>query len=541
MRRLFGLGAAIVLASCGGDSPAAPATSTTPPFTPVVTRVVVSPGTVQLTVGGGATLVASVRDQRDSAMSGKAVTWTSSASGIATVSAAGVLAGVAAGSATITATTDGKSGSATVTVTAASAPPPSEFQTTVPTYELNVIGARPTANSATLSVYSPTDRTATVTLVGDGRTFSLPLTGGTAGNLDITGLTPDRAYRFRVDAGGASVSGQFRTARSAGAPYRFTIQADSHLDGNSDTRIYANTMANIVADSSDFLVDLGDTFMSDKFQDYHDAAPMYPAQRYYFGLAGATTPVYLVQGNHDAENGWLAANAAWAAGMRTRYFAAPQVNAFYSTGTARNYFAWTWGDATYIALDPYYFTTSKPTGTNAGWMWTLGREQYDWLVGVLQRNTAPYTFVFLHHLVGGNGTDARGGSEASVFFEWGGKNLDGTSGFASNRAGWSKPIHDLFVQYKVSAVFHGHDHLYVHQERDGIAYQEVPQPSFAREGQTSSAVDYGYLSGTLQASSGHLRITVTPARATVEYIRSRLTAGNGGVVDSYTIAPAVRP
>ena len=91
MRRLFGLGAAIVLASCGGDSPAAPATSTTPPFTPVVTRVVVSPGTVQLTVGGGATLVASVRDQRDSAMSGKAVTWTSSASGIATVSAAGVL------------------------------------------------------------------------------------------------------------------------------------------------------------------------------------------------------------------------------------------------------------------------------------------------------------------------------------------------------------------------------------------------------------------------------------------------------------------
>ena len=174
-------------------------------------------------------------------------------------------------------------------------------------------------------------------------------------------------------------------------------------------------------------------------------------------------------------------------------------------------------------------------------MWTLGREQYDWLVGVLQRNTSPYTFVFLHHLVGGNGTDARGGSEASVFFEWGGKNLDGTSGFASNRAGWSKPIHDLFVQYKVSAVFHGHDHLYVHQERDGIAYQEVPQPSFAREGQTSSAVDYGYLSGTLQASSGHLRITVTPARATVEYIRSRLTAGNGGVVDSYTIAPAVRP
>ena len=541
MRRLLGTGAAILIASCGGNSPAAPATSSTTTFTPVVTRVVVSPGTAQLTVGSSATLSASVRDQRDSAMAGKMVTWASSVPTVATVSAAGVLTGVAAGTSSVTATVEGKAGSATVTVTAASAPPPSEFQTTVPSYELNVIGARPSTNAATLSLYSPTDRTATVTLLGDGRTFSVPLTGGTAANLDITGLTQDRAYRYRVDAGAASVSGQFRTARSAGASYRFTMQADSHLDGNSDTRIYANTMANIAADSSDFLIDLGDTFMSDKFQDYHDAAPMYPAQRYYFGLAGATTPVFLVQGNHDAENGWLPANAAWAAAMRTRYFAAPQANAFYATGTARNYFAWTWGDATYIALDPYYFTSSKPTGTNAGWMWTLGREQYDWLVGVLQRNTSPYTFVFLHHLVGGNGTDARGGSEASVFFEWGGKNLDGSSGFAANRAGWSKPIHDLFVQYKVSAVFHGHDHLYVHQERDGIAYQEVPQPSFAREGQTSSAVDYGYLSGTLQASSGHLRITVTPARATVEYIRSRLTAGNGGVVDSYTIAPAVRP
>jgi 3',5'-cyclic AMP phosphodiesterase CpdA len=184
---------------------------------------------------------------------------------------------------------------------------------------------------------------------------------------------------------------------------------------------------------------------------------------------------------------------------------------------------------------------AKPNGANAGWMWTLGKEQYDWLVSTLQRNTAKYTFVFLHHLVGGNGSEARGGSEASAFFEWGGRNLDGTSGFAAQRVGWGETIHDLFVQYKVSAVFHGHDHLYVHQTRDGIAYQEVPQPSFAREGATSSALDYGYLSGTLASSSGHVRVTVSPTKATVEYIRSRLSAGNGGVVDRYDISPAVRP
>jgi hypothetical protein len=144
--------------------------------------------------------------------------------------------------------------------------------------------------------------------------------------------------------------------------------------------------------------------------------------------------------------------------------------------------------------------------------------------------------------VGGSGFEGRGGSEASVYAEWGGANADGTPGFATQRAGWAKPIHDLMVQYKVTAMFHGHDHMYVHQERDGIAYQEVPQPAFNRDpGNTSSAVPYGYLSGTLLPSSGHLRVTITPTKATVEYVKSSLVSANGTVVDKYELKPAVRP
>ncbi|MEI8259197.1 MAG: metallophosphoesterase, partial [Deltaproteobacteria bacterium] len=220
----------------------------------------------------------------------------------------------------------------------------------------------------------------------------------------------------------------------------------------------------------------------------------------------------------------------------------PGANSFYNSAlTPRNYFAWTWGDATFIVLDPYGFTTNKPTNAGSAWAWTLGKEQYDWLTGVLQKNTSSYTFVFIHNLVGGAGFEARGGSEASVYNEWGGANADGTSGFAAQRPGWAKPIHDLLLQYKVTAMFHGHDHLYVHQERDGIAYQEVPQPSLGREANTSSAAGYSYATGTLLPSSGHLRVTVTPAKATVEYVRSSLTSGNGTVVDRYDLKPAVRP
>ena len=61
----------------------------------------------------------------------------------------------------------------------------------------------------------------------------------------------------------------------------------------------------------------------------------------------------------------------------------------------------------------------------------------------------------------------RGGAEAAGYFEWGGKNADGTDGFATHRPGWDKTIQQLFVENGVSAYFHGHDHQFVYETRDG--------------------------------------------------------------------------
>ena len=52
---------------------------------------------------------------------------------------------------------------------------------------------------------------------------------------------------------------------------------------------------------SDFLIDLGDTFMPDKYRDYHDSLKQYIAQRYYFDAA--KVPVRMITGNHDGELG----------------------------------------------------------------------------------------------------------------------------------------------------------------------------------------------------------------------------------------------
>jgi hypothetical protein len=154
--------------------------------------------------------------------------------------------------------------------------------------------------------------------------------------------------------------------------------------------------------------------------------------------------------------------------------------------------------------------------------------------------------VFLHHLVGGETPEGRGGAEASHFYEWGGKETDGRNTFAQRRPGWPMPIHNLLAKHHVSVVFHGHDHLYARQERDGIVYQLVPQPGHSRFDNTRSAAEYGYVSGIIEGASGILRVAVSPEDARVEYVRAYPDAAEdgghrtGSVTQRYVVRPRPR-
>ena len=92
------------------------AAATTPQ---AVAEVAVTPITLGLVPGQNGSLSAEARDARGAALPNRAWSWTSSDSGVASVSATGQVTGRATGSATITATSEGRSGRATVTVTAA--------------------------------------------------------------------------------------------------------------------------------------------------------------------------------------------------------------------------------------------------------------------------------------------------------------------------------------------------------------------------------------------------------------------------------------
>ena len=436
---------------------------------------------------------------------------------------------------------------------AARSGPEGRFQTDVPKHAVDVILGRPTADSVTLSVLFYVDSKCRVAYGTrpDQLTFYTEVRTCRAGEpveILLGSLKTDTQFYYELQslAGNktqsSGVAGRFHTQRPPGGAFTFVVQADSHLDGGTDPAMYARTLENALADEPDFCIDLGDTFMVDKYgDDYGASAKQYLAQRYYLGSLCRSAPLFLVLGNHDGEYGWRSGRgtddiAAWSNEMRNRYFPNPLPSAFYSgnkakgkrSGFLEDYYAWEWGDGLFIVLDPFWYTTRKPREDGDGWAWTLGETQYQWLQRTLQNSKAPYKFVFTHHLVGGSGRDARGGSEAAKYFEWGGCSADGSTGFKTMRPGWAEPIHDLLRDAHVTAVFHGHDHFFVKQELDGIVYQLVPQPGQPRSNAKRMAREYGYVNGDVFDGSGHLRVMISASRVTVDFMRTSQADGSSG-------------
>jgi len=103
-----------------------------------VASVAVSPSTKSLIVGATVQLTAVALDASGNALAGRSISWSSSNTGIATVSASGLVTAIAVGGpVTITATSEGKSGTATVDV----APVPVASVTVTPASPTIVIGA----------------------------------------------------------------------------------------------------------------------------------------------------------------------------------------------------------------------------------------------------------------------------------------------------------------------------------------------------------------------------------------------------------------
>ena len=444
------------------------------------------------------------------------------------------------------------------------------------TFRGSVVLGAPTTRSIRANVYSATQSGSAYLAYGTTagnlalRSPTVRVVPDVPDEVVLDGLLADTRYYYRLvftPTGGTAGNGPertFHTARAAGRTFTFALQGDSHPERprqQFDSALYVRTLQTAAQDQPDFYFLLGDDFSIDNINAADPAAvtaaqvrDRYLVQRPFLGLIGDRAPLFLVNGNHEQAARYLldgtAGNpAVWAQNARNALYPQPAPDAFYSgngesvphIGLLRNYFAFTWGDALFVVIDPYWGSPVCVDNPFYGgdkrpdiWAVTHGDAQYEWLARTLAQSTARYKFVFAHHVMG----TQRGGVEVARLYEWGGQSPGGQADFARFRPTWAMPIHELFVRHGVTAFFQGHDHIWAKQELDGVVYQTLSEPADPNYSLFNADA---FRSGEKHPNSGYTRVTVSPTGVTVAYVRVFLPSDEGPgrtsgmVATSYTV------
>jgi len=468
----------------------------------------------------------------------------------------------------------------------------------------------------------PSDEYSFSTQASPGTSFSFVVEADPHCDPRINGVARDNTNK--ITAWDNWITDEYGLNKSGTTAY--SVDHDPEVWSNALDDMYSRDPDNVPA----FLIDLGDTFMLNKiltndpkyipqvgdnqntkndidqkgdgFTEY-DVRYLYSYTRSFFSRIGHSIPIFLATGNHESEmNKVTSANNRdtkddknyyksdeWSVIARRANFInpVPKDIPFYTGSSAKDkaqdlelysgetryiqeyrdtWYEWTWGNAQFIVLDPYWYETGI---RNDPYPFTLGTEQYQWLQGILQDNSnddIKFRFVFLHHLVGGSKIEAgRGGAEYANYYEWGGygeydsnvwddfkddpgyKDLpckveidylestfpvdeaplngdpvnDASYTFDTARDGWDKPVHDMLVESNIrTVVFTGHDHVYVAQDFEDVTYIQMPQPSTSKYCNEDLADDFCYYEGSYASSPAYLRVNVTPTNAEFHLIKS---------------------
>jgi uncharacterized protein YjdB len=202
-------GSATITAASEGKSGTSAITVTSVP----VASVTVSPAPGSVQAGQTLQLTATPKDVNGNPLTGRTISWSSSNTSVATVSASGLVTGVVAGSATITATSEGQSGTSAITVT----PPSSTCPTSSTAFQ----------NSAFTSQNGSFTATFDATPNGTGLDVATGLSQGAAA------AYTDLAVIVRFNTGGtidARNGGAYAATNSiaytAGTSYHFRVVVD---------------------------------------------------------------------------------------------------------------------------------------------------------------------------------------------------------------------------------------------------------------------------------------------------------------------------
>ncbi|MBS2030559.1 MAG: metallophosphoesterase [Deltaproteobacteria bacterium] len=243
--------------------------------------------------------------------------------------------------------------------------------------------------------------------------------------------------RFQLEADGASASGRIPRLPVEGAktPFTFAVVGDAR-----DHAKWAELARSIAEKQPRFVIDTGDNVESDKPADWRD---YYVAGQSLF----ANVPVFAARGNHDS------------GGTYAEYNPAP------STGIGPSTYAFTYGNAGFLALDSNDATNPK---------------QLDFAAKALNAMSGGPLFVFQHHPLYSCGTHGNSEKMQTAF-------------------------QSLFEKAHVTVDFAGHDHdLIEWKPVNGVRYVvsggggTVTYPLFHCDGQPFAKQSFGFVLVTVE-------------------------------------------
>jgi hypothetical protein len=364
---------------------------------------------------------------------------------------------------------------------------------------------------------------------------------------DLDSLSPSSPYFYRLayDEGDGWVfrdEHSFRTRRGAGESFRFCLAADTHVYPSLRTGDRGLVYKNVLADSPDFLITMGD----ECFVAYQGWAP-YPwwSRETLWNTWQKTRSIldnachsmfYLpVNGNHEGLFGWTTQDPIHQEILagKMRYLPVPDSATFPEGGDEYGrYGAFRWGDVLVIWLDVVGFCTVDgvlPGNDNSDYI--LGGAQASFLQSTLENySSVPWKFIFAHHLFGGleecnllvSEGYGRGNANGALLYDQG-------------------VVQDLMVQYDAQAFFYGHDHAFSVSQAGDVSYICAGHAASGcpwTEGLQQCYDPYILYSTDGQGAvpAGHVRVDVAPSGTTVSYIKASTGPDNGTVLASHVIS-----
>ncbi len=428
--------------------------------------------------------------------------------------------------------------------------------------------SRPTAHSININVI-PADNMTLYAVYGlNGEELQLKTENvyaikGRSENIVIDGLNSGTTYYYRLkwkkteeEDFSSGRTGHFTTARETGDSFQFAVVSDSHiyqkwymaknpknekdrLQGENSIELMDKTLENILQEKFDFLITLGDEAMPHCYyghvgssETYGEAEERYRVFRSFYSKVSHVLPIFFVLGNHEGESPFVDTMKSFSPEMageryraRLKHVVNPEPVTYPQGGGERqNYYAFQWGDALFIILDPYSYTEAYPTESE---MWTLGDKQFNWLSRTLRSSKSQWKFIFCHQFVGGK----------PGYIKWG--HAYGKGGINAVPYGEQAEIHELMKKHQAHIFFYGHDHVYADGVREGIHYTACgssASPYWGRKGTLKDNEFNDNYNHDFIVMPGFADVEVSRQEVRVSYVRTDIDGeDNGKIADCYTL------